>query len=327
MPEGVPWIKKGIAEAEHSDTRESFIIQAFAYHSLAYALTPSDPEAALNFSRKESEIFTRLTQRDPEDAEAQNGLADSYNATGGALVRRNRLEEALALFKQGAEVMERLVARHPNDVMMRRDLLNAYVHVGDALGNPARRNLGDRHSALPYYRKAQAIGESLLAADTSNRLAQMDALEVTWRMGVVIDSPADALAILDSARESALKMAGGKELNTTLGKIVATIDEFRGWRLIALQKPPEAVSAFQTSFDMAQMISKRDRTDSNANSVMLLDRSGMCPTLASMGRREEALACARHAMAQADELAANGPGPRVHGSLYSAHPNVARCRI
>lgn len=310
VPAGLPWLRKAVAEVEHLDTRDALYVQAFTLHSLAYALTPSDPEQALALSRRETEIFTKLTLRDPNDAEVQQGLADSYNATGGALLRRNRMEEALAWFKKGAAVMEPLSARHPTDVFMRRDLMNANLRIGDVLGNPARRNLGDRRGALPYYRKAQAIAESLAAADSSNRLAQMDLLEVVWRTGVVMDSPEDAkasLAALDSAREMALRIANGKELNTTLARIVSTIDEFRGWRFESLQKMPEAVSAFQRSHDVALAIFTRDKTDSSAVILMLRDKSGICPAMAAMGRREESLACAQAVIALARQVEANGP--------------------
>jgi tetratricopeptide (TPR) repeat protein len=324
VPEGLPWLKRGIAEVERLDSRDALIVHAFALHSLAYALTPSDPEQALIFSRRESEIFTQLALRDPDDAEAQNGLADSYNAIGGALLRRNRLEEALSLFTKGTAVMEAISAKHPTDVMMRRDLLNAYLHVGDALGNPARRNLGDRRGALPYYRKAQVIAETLATADPSNRLAQMDLLEVVWRAGVVLDTAEDAqvsLEMLDSARERALRIASGKALNTTLARIVATIDEFRGWRLVALRRLPESVTAFQNSFDVAQAIAKRDPTDSSAATLMLLDRSGMCQAMASLGRREDAVDCSQQAIAHAVQMEANGPD-RPYMALYVPRTNM-----
>jgi len=310
ITEGVAALRKGIAESGESDTRESMIVKAGAYHSLAYAITPSNPEEALASSRRESEIFTALIQRDPNDAEAMNGLADSYASTGGALLRRNRIEEALGLFRKELATMEQLAASHPVDVMIRRDLMNSYLRVGDTLGNPARRNLGDRKGALPFYRKSRDIAEAQTAADPSNRLARFDLLENLWRIGAVMDSPEDAsasLAILDSARDLAAALQNGKEVNLGQFRTVATIEEFRGWRLKALKRFPEASAAFQLSVEMAQSIVKKDATDPNPWTLILMSRSGLCPTLAAMGQREEAFRCGRQTLEDAARLSANGP--------------------
>jgi eukaryotic-like serine/threonine-protein kinase len=332
---GVASLKKGIAEADLSNSRESLIIQAGAYHSLAYALTPTDPEEALACSRHETDIFTTLTRRDPNDTEAENGLADAYASTASALLRRNRIEEALALYRKGLSRMELLAVKHPSDVMIHRDLMNSYLHVGDTLGNPARRNLGDRRGALPYYRKARAIAELQVGVDPSNRLAVADLLEVLWRIGAVMESPEEApaaLAILDSARDRAHEVDMGKEINTTQLRTVSTIEQFRGWRLLTLKRLPEAAAAFQHSFDLAQSMSKKDQTDPSAWTIMLRVRSGLCPTLASLGRRDEALRCAHQAVEDAGRLAANGPDrfsmatyvPRTQMWLGAVYESLAR---
>jgi eukaryotic-like serine/threonine-protein kinase len=335
VPEGLGALRKGIDEASHADSHESLVIEAGAYHSLAYAITPSNPEEALIDSHREMDIFSKLVKREPANVEVLNGLAGSNLSIGGALLRRNRLEEALACFRKAAEILEPLAVNHPNDVMIRRDLMNAYIRTGDTLGNPARRNLGNRRGALPYYRKAQTIGESLAAADPTNNLAHMDLVEIRWRVATVMDGPEqtrESLAILDATRATAICFQQGKELNTSQYRAIATIDEFRGWRLSALGDWSAAIVVFQQAIEEAQKIAHKDSTDSNSRTLALLDYSGLCRAYASLGRRDEAFRCARKAMGLAAEYEVSGPDrasmaifvPRAHVWLAAVYEALAR---
>jgi tetratricopeptide (TPR) repeat protein len=312
LTEGIASLKQAIAEAGKSDSRDVLMARAGAHHSLAYAINGSDPDEALANSRRETDIYLTLTQRDPNDAESLNGLADAYTSTGGALLRRSRIEDALALFRKSSAILERLAAIHPADVMIRRDLMVSYMRIGDTLGNPARRNLGDRRGALPYYVKARTLAEEFTASDPLNHLAQMDLIEVLWRIGAVMESPDDAAAalkVLDTARDSLAAIQVGKEANATQARALATVEEFRGWRLATLKQLPEAVGAFQHSLDVALDLGKGNEKDSTTKILVLIIRSGLCPTLGALGRRDEAVKCGSQAIEDASYYAVHGPDP------------------
>jgi tetratricopeptide (TPR) repeat protein len=324
LAEGVASLKRAIAEAGKSHARDALMAQAGTRHSLAYAINGSDPDEALANSRRETDIYLTLSQRDPNDTEALNGLAEGYTSTGAALLRRSRMEEALALFRKSAVILEQLTARQPADIMIRRDLMNCYARIGDTLGNPARRNLGDRRGALPYYVKARAIAEAFAAADPSNRLARMDAIEILWRIGAVMESREDApaaLAVLDSARDSLVAVQTGKEGNGTQARALATIEEFRGWRLATLRRMPEAGAAFQHALEVALLVGEGNEGDSTTKILVLIVRSGLCPTLGALGRREEAVKCGSQAVREASYYEAHGP------DRFSMAPYVARSQM
>jgi tetratricopeptide (TPR) repeat protein/tRNA A-37 threonylcarbamoyl transferase component Bud32 len=312
LADGIASLKQAIAEGGKSDSREALMGKAGAYHSLAYAINGSDPDEALEDSRHETEIYLALTERDPHNEEALNGLAESYTSAGGALLRRSRLDEALALFRKSSAILEKLASLHPADVSIHRDLLVSYSRIGDTLGNPARRNLGNRRGALPYYAKARAIAEALVASDPSNHLARMDLIETLWRIGAVMESPEDApaaLAILDSARDSLVAIQTGNDGNATQLRALATIEEFRGWRLAAMKRLPEAAAAFQHALEESLRLGKGNEKDATTKTLVLIIRSGMCPNLGALGHREEAVKCANQGMEDASYYAAHGPDP------------------
>jgi non-specific serine/threonine protein kinase/serine/threonine-protein kinase len=308
--EGVKVLKDGLWHAAKSDSTDSQLTAAEIYHRIAFVLTQSDPEEALANSRHEMEIYTKLAQREPDNAEVLNGLVSSYSTTGGALNRRFRLEEALPLYRKGVAIRERLVAKNPNDVSLRRDLMISYGRLGDLLGNPTRVNLGDKPAALENFQKARAIAESLGAADPKNQLARMDVAQIRMRVGLTMDAPLQAresLELLDSARAAATYVQSGNELTKEQVWLTAWIDEGRGSRLVALNDSAGAVAAFRQSLQEAQTSVKRDSNDASSWQQLLYACRGLAPQLAAQGRREEALRIANDAIAKAGQLAASGP--------------------
>jgi tetratricopeptide (TPR) repeat protein len=308
VPEGVASLKKALDETEPLDTHDSLLVAAGALHSLAYALTPSNPEEALADARREMQIYSKLASGEPGNLDFQNGLAQSYFTIGGALIRRNRIEEALDLYRASAGILESLVAKHPNDYLVGRDLLNAYARIGDVLGNPARRNLGDSRGALAVYQKAIAIANTHIAADPNDHLAQMDRMELLWRIGVTMENPDEtgaSLKILDEAHTAASPKPGSTATTAQI-RALALIDQFRGKRLVHANDGNGAVAAYKRSIEQAQLLIKKDPTDSSGWTIGLVAYSGLTPALAGLGRREEAIRLARQAIEEANQVLTSG---------------------
>jgi serine/threonine protein kinase len=318
IPECLATLQRGLNHAEKSDRRDALLTAAGIYHRMAYVLTQSKPEEALANSRLEMEIYTKLAQREPDNVEVLDGLASSYSTTGGALNRRGRLEESLALYRKGLAIREQIVAKHPNDVALRRNLMISYGRIGDVLGNPSRKNLGDKAGALANFQKAQAIAESLVAADPKNSLARMDLVQVRTRVATVMDESGqirDSLALLDAAREGATSMEQGKGVITERVRLLALIDEYRGRRLSYLNDSGGAIAAFRYSIEEAQLGIKKDPTDSSALMQVILSSSALALELSGAGLRDEALRYANDARSRASLAASSGPDP-VSMSIY-----------
>jgi eukaryotic-like serine/threonine-protein kinase len=308
--EGIAVLQSALTHAARSDSTESQMAAAEAYHRLAFVLTQSNPEEALANSRRETEIYARLAEREPDNVEVLNGLVSSYSTTGGALNRRYRFRESLVYYRKGLAIRELLVAKNPGDVTLRRDLLISYGRVGDILGNPTRGNLGDKVGAIENFRKGLAIAEFLATADPKNELARMDLAQIRSRIGMVMDDPKQAresLTFLDSGRASAALVEKDKEFTKEQLVLIAWVDETRGDRLAALGDLRGALAAFRLSAEEAQSVTQRDPNDSSSRAQILSSRRGVAIQLGSMGRREEALAVSKEVFDKAAQLALSGP--------------------
>jgi tetratricopeptide (TPR) repeat protein len=151
----------------------------------------------------------------PDYADAQVGLASSYDKIGDLGIAKARLrssisavessdgilsvlspfslDEALASYRQALEIGERLAAADRNSTLRQQNLSIAYEKIGDVLAA-----LGNRSEAVASYRKALAIAERLVAADSSNVQWQISLALQLIKLCVVSD-PTDAKATLRKA--------------------------------------------------------------------------------------------------------------------------------
>ena len=66
------------------------------------------------------------------------------------------------------------------------------------------------------------------------------------------------------------------------------------------------MAAYKRSVEQAQLLSKKDPTDSSGWTIRLVAYSGLTPALASLGRRDEALHFAREAVEAASQVLTSG---------------------
>src|SRR5262249_1866720 len=76
------------------------------------------------------------------------------------------------LVTRAQEYLDNLSTQSNGDPSLQRELAAAYERVGDVLGYPYGANLGDKPGATRNYEKAQAIRESLAAANPSDAKLQ-----------------------------------------------------------------------------------------------------------------------------------------------------------
>ena len=324
IPECLNALRQSLAHASKSDSKEAMITMADTYHRIAFTLTGSHPEEALANSRHEMEIYVKLAEREPANAQVLDGLASSYSTTGGALERRGRMEESLALYRKGLAIRERLVAERPNDVALRRNLMISFGRIGDALRNRLM-PVPDLPAALASFRKAQAIGEALAAADPKNSLARMDLVQIWSRIGAALNDPAQAresLAMLDSARQTLVSLEQGKTISNYQRRAMSTIDEFRGQRLAALGEFPAAVAAIRAAIDEIRTALVKDPSDGAAKTQLYYSLDALGPTLALSGHRDEAIRAAEQSVSEAARGAVDGPDP-VYLSIFAPRAVVS----
>jgi serine/threonine protein kinase len=85
--------------------------------------------------------------------------------------------------KRALEYLDGLSQEAGNDLSLQRELATAYEKVGDVQGDPYSGSLGDTASALDSYRKALAIRQKLVAADSINMAVRRELASSYMKIG------------------------------------------------------------------------------------------------------------------------------------------------
>ena len=107
------------------------------------------------------------------------------------------------LVKRGLEYLDSLAQEAGNDCSLQHELAEAYWKVGNIQGKPSLPNLGDTAGAIASYRKAQAIFESLLAKNPTDRTVQRDLAFTYQYLGHVLgEKTRDLTGNLENQRKA-----------------------------------------------------------------------------------------------------------------------------
>ena len=95
------------------------------------------------------------------------------------------------IVKRALEYLDRLAQEAGGDRSIQSELASAYFRIGEVQGKPYLPNLGDSAGALASFRKAQALLESLLAAEPKNRQVQRDLASTYRYLGSILSFTGD----------------------------------------------------------------------------------------------------------------------------------------
>lgn len=133
---------------------------ARAYLVLAVVVdTPNEENAALN----EARAILEPLAANPEDLQAQAGLAKFEELQAGLLLNDKGPNAALEAYRKSLVLYERLAKAEPGNTEYRQEVSFAHKHVGGCLSQLDRLD-----EALEHYQKALAIDEAQLAASPNN---------------------------------------------------------------------------------------------------------------------------------------------------------------
>ena len=135
-------------------------------------LDTGDAPGAMESYRRAHQMAERAAIAYP-GIDSQGRLGNSFGHLGESLVTMGDAEAAIRQYRQGADILEKLVDREPT-VRQRRDLRVFYTWLGNLYGNPNFINIGDRKTALEYYKRALSLAEAHAAVDPRNARARLD---------------------------------------------------------------------------------------------------------------------------------------------------------
>lgn len=265
-------------------------------------------------------------------------LASALSAAGMTQARLNQVKDAHESYRKAVEHLEALVRAEPLNVAYKRELMLGYSHIGDVLGSPTLANLGDIDGALVAYGKMAAIARELHQADPDDKRALADYGISLLRLANVMP-PADpkraatfreSIAVLDQAQAA-------NPSNTMLGVNRTFVAYALGEYYAMAGQKDEALKWWRRSVEIAEPIAGA-RNSSSVKSLIVAYRR-VANDAAARGRREEALATTRKAIAvgeaaatesnSADALGNRAAKPRAYaiaGEVYERLGDAALAR-
>jgi non-specific serine/threonine protein kinase/serine/threonine-protein kinase len=159
------------------------------------AMQSAERDEALQAAREAQALAESLLRRDPTDKDATWLLGNAHFHLAMALGPAESLPE----WQRAAEIYERLLARQPDDPKLQRNVALVQKYLG---GYNEQR--GDFAQALVHHVQAQRLDERRLAADPTDRQAQLDvAIDLSnvafayWRSGRLLEAAAGYERSLD----------------------------------------------------------------------------------------------------------------------------------
>ena len=262
------------------------------------------------------QVTTQLLSECPRDPDCLLAVADNYSVLGLIAGHKGQRRESLAWYLKSVTLREEASAARPQDVTVQRDLMMAYGHIGDTMGSPFLYSLGDPRGAREYYGKAARIAEAMVAADPSDKQAQIDLGIVLMRIGTVLQAPnqtAESLAALNRGVAILEPLYASETKNSTYSNQLALLYEYRGQRLKQAGDEVAALASYRRSLEICAKMLAGQPDERGALRQQMVDQGAIASFLARFGDREGAIATARQAAAEAEKF---GVGRRGSDQAY-----------
>jgi len=227
--------------------------------------------------------------------EGQARLPFALARTGDALQETGDLEGALERYQQVLAL----------GATKGRSLMVTHHSLGNVLGNPYYLHLGRRKEAEQHYRSALAIAERNTAADSHNALAKTDVAASCWRLGTVVDSPTEAVALERRAIAAVSELLQAAPNNSSFLRMQVFQQMALGDALRSGRMYDDSAKAFNEAVRIGRSLSETDPARAQFLHDVPVALLGLGQTLFQSGamapakeRFSEALELARHSAAE-----------------------------
>ncbi len=103
--------------------------------------------------------------------------------------------------KRALEYLDSLAQEAGNDPSLQRELATAYEKLGMVQNTPTVAHLGDSAGAMQSHRKAAALREALVAADSTNLDYRRELLDSYWNIAVLVNVEGDLPRAVEMLRQ------------------------------------------------------------------------------------------------------------------------------
>jgi serine/threonine protein kinase/tetratricopeptide (TPR) repeat protein len=244
---------------------------ALSYDSVGAALeVGGEYPRALEYRRKELDLFERVAAADPTAPTALRNVALTLKYIGGLLEHLGRPSEAAPVLQRAVAIDAKRVQADPTNSVARLDLSFSEGSLGGTLGK-----MGKHEEAIEAYRRAVALADEMGRADSANFMPPT-AAATAWRgMAEVLLGAGRSEEAFQASLEAVSILERLARLNpdevshrARLGQAYAELGDAKArWaessRTPGAQRPAlwrEAQSWYQKSEDVRLALSKAGKT-------------------------------------------------------------------
>ena len=289
---------------------------------------------AIDSARKSMAILERVAAAQPKSEEAQADMASSHSTLASVLESANQFDEALEEERKDVQIYEALYVAHPLSARYRHDLMDIYEKLGDASSgstSAATSRPHDSSEALDSYRKAAALGDTIVAADPTDQVALEERGMALMKLGMTISPEKDlngALTMLRRALADFQTVATAQPGDARVLRRLAGTHMYIGRRLAVTGHVAEAVPSLREAIRITDGVIARNRKDLLAQNYSWRSSQELAKALAAQGQRNEALTFARKAIGAAEAArSADGANPVTQSFLPQAWSNAGEVYV
>jgi serine/threonine protein kinase/tetratricopeptide (TPR) repeat protein len=214
-----------------------------------------DTGQALALAKEARAIYTRLLEREPDNARWRAGLATGLERVGVALRLQRRLAGCRAAFDQSLTLRKRLVAQFPGNPEYLMDLSASHVLIGQFLIDQRC----DVPKARQAYRRAFVIRKKLAASNPANRKWQAALASSYEKVGHGLFAQYQyprALKAYRSARGIYSRLAAREPTNAQWQMAVARNTRWMGMTHQNLGQPDRAKASFTQALGISERLAR-----------------------------------------------------------------------
>jgi tetratricopeptide (TPR) repeat protein len=279
-----------------------------------------DQAAALDHANRQMALMRDLIVRFPHETNLKQEFGEGLATAAGTMVFSGELERAAESYRQSSQLREDLAASDPNNVSIQQGLIVTYGNYATLLGVPWSPNLGRFAEARAAAGKAVAIARRMVAADPQDATARFNLSMILSRLGAIDPEPggeAESLAILKEAIGLLEPVAKANPKSANIGVQLATLREYAGHRLEALDRNAEAVAEYQGSLAVLEPFLSTGNASVAVQAIA--DHEALAQLYASLGDRAWSMEFARRAVSGSERHAATQPSETNAGHLAHSY--------
>ncbi|MEK6289610.1 MAG: serine/threonine-protein kinase [Acidobacteriota bacterium] len=214
------------------------------------------------------------------------------------------------LVQMALEYLDALAKEAGGDASLQAELASAYEKVGDVQGNPSNANLGDIQGALASYQKAQAIRETLVQRNLTDRKMRGELARNQVFVSDLLSQMGDTAAGLESQQRTlsvfqSLVEEDPRDVDARDG--LGNSENRMGYLLLTMGKADEALEHQRKSAAIRKLLAAENPNEVKFQRNLAVSYLWLALTLGELNDSQGAIVSWRQAIAGFEAIATANP--------------------